>query len=144
EARSRHQDGSYRWVELVQVNLFDDPEIGAMVSGFADISDPRGDVAGPAFENLVEASPDVMGTIGLDGTITWISSAIDDMLGREAEEMTGRPAWDFIHPDDVDAAAERLGGALDRIDSVNPIAVRASHADGGWLPVEIAGGSLRD
>src|SRR5689334_16434563 len=50
EARSRHQDGSYRWVELVQVNLFDDPEIGAMVSGFADISERRGDVAVPAFE----------------------------------------------------------------------------------------------
>src|SRR4029078_6522387 len=137
EARSRHQDGSYRWVELVQVNLFDDPEIGAMVSGFADISDPRGDVAGPAFENLVEASPDVMGTIDVDGTITWISLAIHEMLGREADDMIGRPAREVIHPDDIDAAAERLGSALDRIDSVNPIAVRASHIDGSWVSVEI-------
>ncbi len=58
--------------------------------------------------------------------------------------MIGHPAWDFIHPEDVDAAAERLGSAVDRIDSVNPIAVRASHVDGSWVSVEIAGGSMRD
>ena len=38
----------------------------------------------------------------------------------------------------------RLAHALDAIDSVNPIAVRASRIDGSWLPVEIAGGSIRD
>ncbi len=144
EARSRHLDGTYRWVELVQVNRFDDPEFGGMVSGFTDITARRGTVPQPTFEHLIEASPDVMGTIGLDGTITWISTAIHEMLGREAEDMIGRPAWDFIHPDDVDAATERLSQALDRIDSVNPIAVRVSDVDGSWVPVEIAGGSMRD
>ncbi|MGZ4759046.1 MAG: EAL domain-containing protein, partial [Acidimicrobiales bacterium] len=98
----------------------------------------------PAFDRLVDASPDVMGTIGIDGTITWISSTIREMLGRSPDEMVGRPAWDFIHPDDVDAATARLASALDSIDSVNPIAVRTSHVSGSWVPVEIAGGSMRD
>ncbi len=145
EARVMHRDGTYRWVELIQINRFDDPDYGCMVSGFTDISARRGSgIAEPAFENLVEASPDVIGTVDAEGTITWISTAVHEMLGLEAEEMIGRPAWDFIHPDDIAAAAQRLGSALDRIDSVNPIAVRLSHADGSWVSVEIAGGSIRD
>jgi diguanylate cyclase (GGDEF)-like protein/PAS domain S-box-containing protein len=146
EARARHRNGSYRWFEVVQINLLHDPKVQGVVSGFTDISERRGgNLAGqPEFENLVEASPDVIGTVGTDGTITWISTAIHEMLGREADDMVGRPAWEFIHPDDVAAAVDRLASAIDRIDSVNPIAVRASHTDGSWVPVEIAGGSIRD
>jgi len=146
EARARRIDGVYRWFEIVQVNLLDDPEIAGMISGFTDVTERRGgDVAfQPIFENLIEANPDVIGTVSLEGTITWISGAVHEMLGRDPQDMIGHSAWDFIHPEDVDAAIERLTHALDRIDSVTPIALRGSHIDGSWVPVEIAGGPILD
>ncbi len=37
---------------------------------------------------------------GGDGRYSWASAACRDLLGWDAEELVGRPAVDFIHPDD--------------------------------------------
>jgi diguanylate cyclase (GGDEF)-like protein/PAS domain S-box-containing protein len=39
--RARHRDGSYRWVELVPTNLFDDPDVNGVVLNIRDVTDRR-------------------------------------------------------------------------------------------------------
>jgi two-component system cell cycle sensor histidine kinase/response regulator CckA len=41
ERRYRHADGSYRWIEIVAANLLDDPNVGALVKNYRDITDRR-------------------------------------------------------------------------------------------------------
>jgi diguanylate cyclase (GGDEF)-like protein/PAS domain S-box-containing protein len=148
ELRVRHHDGTYRWVELTLVNLLDDAEVAGVVSIVRDITDRRGiDQSvgdGARFEHLVTANADVIGSMSHDGTITWISGASRQVLGYEPAEVIGRPAWDFIHPDDVDSAVDRLLSALDSIEMVDPIALRARHADGRFLAVEVTGSMMQD
>jgi len=41
EVRCRHRDGSWRLIEVVGVNRFDDPEVGALVANYRDVTDRR-------------------------------------------------------------------------------------------------------
>jgi len=41
EMRARHQDGSWRWIDIVGNNRVGDPEIGAVILNFRDITDRR-------------------------------------------------------------------------------------------------------
>lgn len=41
ERRYRHADGSFRWIEIVAANLLDDPNVGALVKNYRDISDRK-------------------------------------------------------------------------------------------------------
>ena len=43
---------------------------------------------------------------GGDGLYSWASTACRDLLGWDADELVGRPAADFIHPDDRLRATE--------------------------------------
>ena len=142
ELRVRHHDGTHRWVELTLVNLLDDTEVAGIVGLVRDITDRRGidhtADDGSRFEHLVGSTADVIGSMTFDGTVTWISGASHEVLGYEPAEIIGRSAWDFIHPDDVDSAIDRLSGALGSIKLVDPIALRARRADGSFLAVEIA------
>ena len=52
--------------------------------------------------------------------------------------------FDFIHPDDMPSAIERFALALESIESVDPITVRARHRDGSYLLIEAAGGIIID
>ena len=41
EARVRHKDGSYRWVELTRKNLLEEPSVRAVVFNFRDITERK-------------------------------------------------------------------------------------------------------
>jgi two-component system cell cycle sensor histidine kinase/response regulator CckA len=51
--------------------------------------------------------------IHLDGRFVFVNERLAEMLLYSPEEMVGRYYWDFLHPDDVDAA-KRIGRARDR------------------------------
>ena len=148
ELRSRHRDGSYRWCEVVAVNLVDDPEVGGVLNSITDIStrrapEHRGDFDSQ-FEQLLQGSPDVIGSLSEDGVVTWISGAIRELLEWEPEDVVGHSVFDFIHPDDMPSAIERFAQALEAIESVDPITLRARHRDGSYLLIEAAGGIIID
>lgn len=41
ELRHRHKDGSYRWLESVGTNRFDDPDLGAIIASSRDITERK-------------------------------------------------------------------------------------------------------
>ncbi|MEI8167685.1 MAG: PAS domain S-box protein, partial [Chloroflexales bacterium] len=41
ELRLRHQDGLWRWVEAMLTNLLDEPDVGALIVNFRDVSSRR-------------------------------------------------------------------------------------------------------
>jgi len=148
ELRSRHRDGTYRWYEVVAVNLLDDPDVGGILNSVTDISarrrpEPVGDFDSQ-FEQLLQGSPDVIASLSEDGIVTWVSGAIRELIGWEPEDLVGGSVFDFIHPDDQSSALERFARALESIESVDPITLRARHRDDSWVLVEAAGSIIID
>ncbi len=54
------------------------------------------------YKNLVENINDVIVTLDVNGTITYISPVVNKYLGYKPEELTGKDFAQFIHRDDVD------------------------------------------
>jgi PAS domain S-box-containing protein len=59
------------------------------------------------FRALIERASDGVALYTADGTIVYASPAIERILGYTPEEMVGRRALDFIHPDQRERVAER-------------------------------------
>ena len=55
------------------------------------------------FRNLIENSKDLIITADKDANWTFVSPSAKSILGYEPSEMIGRPAFDFMHQEDIDA-----------------------------------------
>lgn len=60
------------------------------------------------YRSLVERISDALLTLEFDGTIQYISPAVEAILGYTPEEMMGLTVFDFIGPDEHDIARNRL------------------------------------
>ncbi|MDZ7733685.1 MAG: PAS domain-containing protein [Acidimicrobiia bacterium] len=145
--RARHADGSWRWVEAVNVNLLDDPGVRAIVVSLRDITErKRAEDAlresEARFRAVVQNSLDVTGLLDAEGRIVWMSPTVTQMLGHDPAAIEGRPVFEFVHPDDLDSALGRLDEVVAGRGPAVPITVRVRRADDQWHPVEAAGAPL--
>lgn len=84
---------------------------------------------------LADHMDDVVTRLRPDGRSSYISPAVTQLLGYRPSEMAGRPAQDFVHPDDrpaLFAAFRKLGAGLRRC----TLQQRALRRDGGAVWVE--------
>src|ERR1700678_562108 len=81
---------------------------------------------------LVANFPEMIAVLDLAGKYTFVSSRIQELLGRSAEQVIGKSLGTFAHPDDV----ARLKSSLQRFSSGDlkhaQIEYRTKHADGSW------------
>ncbi len=102
------------------------------------------------FEHMVKNANDVIAIVRPDSTIDYINEVISDVIGYKPEEVTGKRALDFFHPDDAETTTRnfthRIRGEQD------PELYESSlvHKDGSRVEVEVKGkvmrfgGELRD
>jgi diguanylate cyclase (GGDEF)-like protein/PAS domain S-box-containing protein len=141
--------GQHVWlaVDAVPVGPLGAPT--GVISRFTVITGPRATELRLAaserlYRFLVEYAPDIVAWQLPDTTFLWVSSAVRTFLGRDPEEMIGRRADEFMHPDDVAAAGRGL-----EVSALNEPApwvtvVRMRHRDGHYLWMEVARQVLRD
>jgi PAS domain S-box-containing protein len=81
---------------------------------------------------LVANFPEMIAVLDLEGKYTFVSSRIQELLGRSAEQVIGKSLGTFAHPDDL----SRLRSSLQRFSSGDlkhaQIEYRTRHADGSW------------
>lgn len=78
-----------------------------------------------------ELVPSGIAILGADGTITAVNGPACTMLGRPHDAVIGRSVLDFVHPDDLAAAAELLRGGPSWEGSITgPAQVRYLDAEG--------------
>lgn len=150
--RLLHKDGREVWA-LSTARAWRDAEgaIVALAIVTHDIDDvvraeeERRDVE-TLYRLLAENANDVV-LETVDGVIRWVSPSVTPVLGWRPEQLVGRPAWEFMHPDDIkpvrdDAARVSAGLAMSG-------RTRALTADGAyrWMartqrPVLAADGSV--
>ena len=96
------------------------------------------------FRALIQNASDVLTLLEVDGTVLYESPSVERMLGYSPEEMFGKNAFDYIHPDDL----EEVLGAFSRMladPGFSPsVEYRFRHKDGSWCYLESIGSNLLD
>ncbi len=79
---------------------------------------------------LLEHSADVVIAAAEDGRMTWVSQAVDELLGWRPEDFVGQQVVEFVHPDDQ-AAIRSMQYSLDHGQDGH-LELRFRTAQGGW------------
>jgi two-component system sensor histidine kinase/response regulator len=89
------------------------------------------------FSLLVEFSSDVLLVIGEGALIVFAGGAGLRELGYESAEVIGKPAAQFIHPDDVAEQSQLARRAVAEPGVAIRSEARIRHHDGSWIACEI-------
>lgn len=115
EYRIVRPSGEVRW-KRDQFHIFRDSEGNAVrfIGATVDITDQMHLAQAlrqseQMYRNLVERINDVLYTLEIDGTITYISPAVEAILGYAPSELMGRKVFDYMTPEALDMARLRLG-----------------------------------
>jgi PAS domain S-box-containing protein len=96
------------------------------------------------FRNLIENLTDVISTLTPDGTIIYQSPSLEHVFGYKPEEMLGKNAFDFVHPEDASRVLEYFVQTLQNSKIALPIEYRFRHKDDSWRNVESVGKKFID
>lgn len=120
----------------------DTSEAGHLADTPALTPGAAGTVAGDWLIAALSASSDLAFTFDPFTIITWCNQACVAFLGFGADEVIGHSIAEFIHPDDLERAAEVVGltaqGAFDEM-PITPALYRGRHASGAWVNLELNG-----
>src|SRR5215218_7798911 len=76
------------------------------------------------FRSLVQYTSDIITILEADGTVRYISPAVERVTGYKPEEQVGTNAFDSVHPDDRQRALEVFAEVLKRAGLHPPLAFR--------------------
>jgi PAS domain S-box-containing protein len=76
---------------------------------------------------------DMIVVVDMQGVFLTTNPAASEIIGWQPEELIGRPVFDFIHPDDVEASLGALAHA--RSEALPIFENRYRHKDGSWRTI---------
>lgn len=94
-------------------------------------------------QKLVDRSSDVIVVVDVAGRVTWISPAVEKMIGVAPESLIGKSAASFIHADDLSVAADQMTSALAATDG-QPVTLRSMNAAGEWRHLRVTASDFTD
>jgi PAS domain S-box-containing protein len=97
------------------------------------------------FHALVHNALDIVMVTDAEGTIRYVSSSVERVLGYRPEEQIGTNAAEYVHPEDLEKGFDALTEAVSK-PGVYPVAVetRVCHKDGSWRYLEGIASNLLD
>jgi diguanylate cyclase (GGDEF)-like protein/PAS domain S-box-containing protein len=94
------------------------------------------------FRSLVQRATDLTCVTDADGVLTYVSPAVDTLLGYEPEEFVGRSLDGRIHTDDRGALAAAVTGLTADPSETTTVDFRIQASDGRWRNIEAVGRNL--
>ena len=85
---------------------------------------------------------DIIVEIDLNGNFIYVSSQIVQMFGYEPNEVIGKKALRFIHPDDLKTVMDAIRDAIINNEHVT-FEYRAKHKNGNYVSVSARGGVIK-
>jgi PAS domain S-box-containing protein len=153
QVRIRHKDGSYRWIEALATNLLADPDIGAIVANYRDITerkrfDEELRQSELRYSTLAEAIPGVLFTNLPDGWSDYTSRRFYEYTGMPPGSAEGFGWMEALHPEDAEPAQALWKECL-RDGKPFEMQYRLRRADGSYrwfavrsVPMRGAGGRI--
>ncbi|HST64220.1 MAG TPA: EAL domain-containing protein [Mycobacteriales bacterium] len=89
------------------------------------------------FRALVQRASDLTAVSAADGTLSYVSPAVEDITGFPSAALTGRVLFDHLHPDDRDRTAALLAGVAGTPSGVDTIEARVVTKDGRVRTLEV-------
>ena len=127
----------------------DTDEVVAVYSKFRDITDEKAKErelrrTKRRYETILAHASDYLMIVDEAGRVSYISPAVEHVLGYDPAAVTGANAFDFVHPDDHEIAAEAMSTALEDAEEVVNVEYRAQAADGSYVWIEVRGRNFFD
>ena len=95
------------------------------------------------FRAFVEHSSDIIVLLNLEGIITYISPAVERVLGFKPEERIGAKGIELIHPDNRESLIDKFNTFVKDINApVVQFEIRLRHKDGSWRTIEAVGSNM--
>ena len=88
------------------------------------------------FRSLAQNSSDVVMILEADGTVRYVSPAVERVLGYRPEDFVGTLAFDYVHPEDIEHMSKSFAETLQKPGLHPPVEYRVRAADGSWRHVE--------
>lgn len=152
EVRIRHKDGSWRVFEEIAGVLSGNDVVESIIVNLRDITERKNaefqrDAALEAlrksekyFKEITENSSDILIITDQDGNIKYCSRTFERFIGYKPEEVIGKSGFAFVHPDDVQRAAEDYAAALQADENaLAHTAFRVLHKNGSEVYLECIG-----
>jgi len=96
------------------------------------------------FRSLVQYASDIITILEADGTVRYVSPAVERVMGYKPEEQVGTSAFGSVHPDDKERALTTFATVLKRTGLHPPMEFRVLHKDGSWRNLEHVVNNLLD
>jgi PAS domain S-box-containing protein len=96
------------------------------------------------FRSLVQNTSDIIALLEADGTVRYISPAVERVMSYKPEEQVGTNAFDPVHPDDKERVLGIFAEVLKRPGLHPPFEFRVPHKDGSWRYIEYVVNNLLD
>ena len=96
------------------------------------------------FRALIENSADAFALVDINGNILYESPSVLRILGIAPENMVGRNAYEFLHPDDFSTNLALFQQLLEQPGQSQTGQVRYQHQDGTWRWLEVTLTNLLD
>ena len=96
------------------------------------------------YRSLVQNTSDIITILEADGTVRYISPAVERVIGYKPEERVGINAFGSVHPDDRERALATFAEVLKKPGLHPPLEFRVPHKDGSWRYLEHVVNNLLD
>ena len=84
------------------------------------------------YRALIEHASDLIVVTDAEGNRRYVSPSYERVLGYKGDELIGRSAWEFVHPEDRNAAHQAIEVLRSRPGDEVELALRVMHASGDW------------
>jgi len=94
------------------------------------------------FRLLIDRSADLIGVFSIQGTVQFAGASVERVLGYRPQQMIGRSALDYVHPEDREAAARGFQVLAQSPGGTTRVTIRYRHRDGSYRVLESTGINL--
>ncbi|MBN2501811.1 MAG: PAS domain S-box protein [Anaerolineales bacterium] len=142
-------DGRQAWLDTSKVPLHDNEgNVVGILGTYEDITERVQTEQAlreseERFRALIENSSDVISILDKDGNYLYMSPSAEPKLGYKPEELLGKNAFEYIHPEDLNETLTVFRESLDAPKS-RVVEFRYRHKHGYWAYMEAIGNTKTD
>jgi len=139
--------GRHLWTRIIARSVSEDGRIVKLIGAIEDITELKQakdalEQSEEKFRGVAERSFDLILLTDKSSLLTYVFPSVTGMLGYSPEEVIGRSAFEFVHPDSLGSVQE---GFLKNVEGfiTEPMEVSVRKKEGGYATLEISGASIR-